>query len=255
MMTKTDIADRNEILRSVVGSGLHGIAIEGTDDHDEMGVFIEPPEYVLGTKSPIDTVVFRTAGEGQRSRPGDLDLIRHSLRKYVSLAIKGNPNFLLLLYAPEDKLVIKQAPLGDELRELAPAIVSKRAVRQTLGYLQGQLKRLTENRKLPKRPELVERYGFDTKYASHAVRLGMQAWELASNGDIELPMREDMRCTVRAVKTGEYTFNAVIDMIARWELYTEAALRNSLLPDEPDYDCVNSWMIHAHQQHWGEGRS
>lgn len=27
----------HEIPRSVVGSGVHGIAIEGTDDHDEMG--------------------------------------------------------------------------------------------------------------------------------------------------------------------------------------------------------------------------
>jgi hypothetical protein len=44
----TEYGDRDtalsaEILRKVVGSGVHGIAIPGTDDHDEMGVFIEPP--------------------------------------------------------------------------------------------------------------------------------------------------------------------------------------------------------------------
>ncbi len=38
-----DVAMSGEILRTVVGSGVHGIAIEGTDDHDEMGVFVEPP--------------------------------------------------------------------------------------------------------------------------------------------------------------------------------------------------------------------
>lgn len=42
------VALPNEILRSVVGSGVHGIATEGTDDHDEMGVYIEPPGYTLG---------------------------------------------------------------------------------------------------------------------------------------------------------------------------------------------------------------
>jgi uncharacterized protein len=42
------VALPNEILRSVVGSGVHGIAIAGTDDHDEMGVCIEPPERVVG---------------------------------------------------------------------------------------------------------------------------------------------------------------------------------------------------------------
>ena len=39
-----DVALGGEILRTVVGSGVHGIAIAGTDDHDEMGVYIEPPE-------------------------------------------------------------------------------------------------------------------------------------------------------------------------------------------------------------------
>lgn len=37
-----------EILRTVVGSGVHGIAIAGTDDHDEMGVFVEPPHVCFG---------------------------------------------------------------------------------------------------------------------------------------------------------------------------------------------------------------
>ncbi|MGH3741925.1 MAG: hypothetical protein ACRDT8_12995 [Micromonosporaceae bacterium] len=46
------IALPNQILRSVVGSGVHGIAIEGTDDRDEMGVYIEPAEHVLG-KTPL----------------------------------------------------------------------------------------------------------------------------------------------------------------------------------------------------------
>jgi len=33
-----EVALGGEVLRSVVGSGVHGIAIEGTDDHDEMDV-------------------------------------------------------------------------------------------------------------------------------------------------------------------------------------------------------------------------
>lgn len=37
-----DVARGGEILRTVVGCGVHGIAIAGTDDHDEMGVYIEP---------------------------------------------------------------------------------------------------------------------------------------------------------------------------------------------------------------------
>src|ERR1035438_8961155 len=61
-----DLALSGEILRTVVGSGVHGIAIEGTDDHDEMGVFVEPPQHVVGIGMPFDHYVFRT-----RSRSGE----------------------------------------------------------------------------------------------------------------------------------------------------------------------------------------
>ncbi len=55
-----DIALPNEILRSVVGSGVHGISIAGTDDHDEMGVYIEPPEWVLGVERHREDYIWRT---------------------------------------------------------------------------------------------------------------------------------------------------------------------------------------------------
>ena len=55
-----EVALPNEILRSVVGSGVHGIAIEGTDDHDEMGVFIAPPEHALSPAEHREDYVWRT---------------------------------------------------------------------------------------------------------------------------------------------------------------------------------------------------
>lgn len=78
------------MLRTVVGSGVHGIAIEGTDDHDEMGVFVEPADRVLGLGRPANHYVYRTQPEGARSGPGDVDLVMYSLRKYLRLATKGN---------------------------------------------------------------------------------------------------------------------------------------------------------------------
>ena len=49
------IAVGNEILRTQVGSGLHGVTIAGTDDRDEMGVCIEPPDCVIGLNSSTST--------------------------------------------------------------------------------------------------------------------------------------------------------------------------------------------------------
>jgi hypothetical protein len=36
------------ILRVQVGSGVHGTAIAGQDDRDELGVCLEPPQFVPG---------------------------------------------------------------------------------------------------------------------------------------------------------------------------------------------------------------
>lgn len=127
-----DIALGGEILRTVVGSGVHGIAIEGTDAHDEMGVFIEPPTHVIGLYRAAEHYVFRTQPEGARSGPGDTDLVMYSLRTYLRMATKGNPTALLPLFAPQPA-VLTISPLGQELREMAASVVLQQAVYRFLG--------------------------------------------------------------------------------------------------------------------------
>jgi len=57
-MDAREIATANEILRGVVGSTTHGTAIDGQDDRDEMGVFVEPPEDVCGL-APCEHYIHR----------------------------------------------------------------------------------------------------------------------------------------------------------------------------------------------------
>ena len=94
-----------------VGSTVHGLHHGGQDDRDEMAVFVEPPEYLLGLARArgirgglygFEHCVERTQPEGARSGPGDLDLVAYSLRKYVRLALKGHPTILLLLFVPPE---------------------------------------------------------------------------------------------------------------------------------------------------------
>ena len=79
------------ILRATVGSVVHGLSNPGTDDRDEMGVCVEPPEYLLGFRR-FEHFVFRTQPEGEPSGPGDLDLTIYGLRKYCRLALQGQPD-------------------------------------------------------------------------------------------------------------------------------------------------------------------
>ena len=133
----TEYGDREtamagEILRTVVGSGVHGIAIAGTDDHDEMGIYIPAAHTLLGIQAGQEHYVHRTQPEGVRSGPGDTDLVMYALRKYLRLAVKGNPTALLPLFAPDDS-VLAITDLGRELRRLAPFVMSQQAVHRFLG--------------------------------------------------------------------------------------------------------------------------
>lgn len=240
----------------MVGSGVHGIAIEGTDDHDEMGVFIEPPDHVVGLRKQADHYVFRTQPEGARSGPGDTDLVMYSLRKYLRLATKGNPTALLPLYAPADSVLLTH-PLGDELRALAPAMLSRRAVHRFLGYLDAQRERLLGRGRrgaVPNRPELVARYGYDVKYASHALRLAYQGLEIARDARLTLPMPPTERERVLRVKRGDVpAIENVLREIGdvRSEVERLLATDATPLPADPDLATISGWSTSAHRRHWG----
>ena len=247
------VAEAGQILRCTVGSGLHGIAIAGTDDHDEMGVFVEPARWLLGLGYTRDSYVARSQAEGARSGPGDTDLVMYSLRKYLRLAVKGNPTALLPLFAPEPDLLFCNE-LGHELRALRQSFLSQAAATRFLGFMQTQRKALVNGgRKLPNRPELVERYGYDTKYASHALRLALQGRELVQHGRLTLPMPEAERQRVLEVKSGQVRELQVvldeIDAVAA-EVVQTLESRRTPLPERADVATIEEWAVKVHRRFW-----
>src|SRR6476620_1858568 len=91
------IAEAGMILRTQVGSGVHGTSISGQDDRDEMGICLEPAEFVTGlarVPNGIDadgppvpfeqyerhTVWDEPGGLANRSGVGDLDVVIYSAR-------------------------------------------------------------------------------------------------------------------------------------------------------------------------------
>lgn len=248
-----DQADRRTILRCEVGSTVHGTGVFGTDDRDELGILIEPAEFVVGLRH-FEQYVQRDQPEGVRSRPGDLDLTLYGLRKFASLALKGNPTILLLFNVPESKCVVLTEE-GRKLRELAWAFASKKAGAAFLGYMQQQRQRLMGERGQMnvKRPELVERYGFDTKYAGHIVRLGFQGIDYMTTGAFPIPMPEDQREYIIAVRTGQVPEHAVLTKAGELEAEMKTAIDSSPLDSEPAYAVVNDFLIKTYRGVWMSG--
>lgn len=246
------LAREHLVLLTRVGSTVHGCGVDGQDDEDQLGVCVEPPRTTLGLER-FEHFEWRSQPTGARSGPGDLDLTVYALRKWTKLAVDGNPSILVPLFVPATD-VIYASSLGVNLRLQASLFVSRRAGRRFLGYLRSQRDRLTGRRGgMTKRPELVERYGFDTKFAYHMIRLGFQGVELLATGRLALPMPVEEARWLRALRVGERTLDEALELAGELEAeLVHRILRESPLPDDPDLDAVNDFLTNAHLDHWEE---
>lgn len=260
------LAQEGMILRVQVGSGVHGTSIGGQDDRDEMGITPEPARFVTGLarvprglsedrhiafeQFQRHTVWDRPGGLANRSGPGDLDVVVYSARKWCRLALAGNPTVLLALFVPDEEVVMRDEA-GAELVDNAHRLVSRLAADRFLGYLRAQRDAMT-GRTAPRthRPELVAEHGYDTKFAMHALRLGVQGEELFTTGRITLPVPEPHLSRLCAVRRGEVPLDEVLPAIDRAERRLEDLHDSPVLPVQPDRAWVGDWLHRRHLEYW-----
>jgi predicted nucleotidyltransferase len=242
------VAEEGLILRGLVGSTVHGLSNPGTDDRDEMGVCVEPPEYVIGLRG-FEHYVRRTQPEGVPSGPGDLDLTVYGLRKFCRLALKGSPTVLLLFFVRGEHL-LHSTSAGDELQALAPAFLSQRTGRAFLGYLDAQRRGLLGDRHATRTRELSAEHGYDTKYAMHALRIGIQGIELLRTGTISLPVPEPDRARLRAVRAGAVALEDVLAQLDEITGQLVGLVEASDLPPRADHARVDAFLVRTYERLW-----
>lgn len=252
------IAQDGLILLCEIGSTMHGVSDPSTgDDIDEMGICIESANSVIGL-SPFEQYEYRTQPVNHRSGEGDIDRTVYSLRKWARLAAQGNPTVLMPLFADDELHVRYIDPVyGVALRLNAPMFLSKEAGHKFLGYLDGQRKRYLDPNRVDSthasRPELVERFGWDTKTGYHALRLAIQGTELMVQGSITLPMDPANQQFLLGVRGGHCTKEWVTRELDEAYIPTlKDAIERSTLPDQPDYEAINRWLTKVHLQFWEE---
>jgi predicted nucleotidyltransferase len=249
--------ERRTILRGLVGSTAHGLHTDdGVDDRDEMGICIEPMANMIGPYE-FEQVIYRTAAEREgkqdaKSRAGDLDLTVYSLRKWTRLALQGNPTVLMLLFVPPEMCPVRTA-LASHLSAMSDHFVSREAGQRFLGYLTAQKQRMLGERgsKGVQRPELVEKYGYDTKYAMHMVRLGMQGVEFMKTGRMTLPMAEPERSWIRSIRVGKVSQQDVLTRAGELEREIKDLLNTpGPLPDTANAEPVWAWVRSVYMEWW-----
>ena len=127
------------------------------------------------------------------------------------------------------------------------------ALPRYIGYLTAQkMKMLSHNGKGNDvtRPDLIARYGFDTKFAGHMARLGMQGVELMMTGRISLPMPEYAAKVVRDIRNGVYKMSETVEMADTYLAELRLLEDDPRLPAHPDRDAGDKWLVKAYQGQW-----
>jgi len=249
--THTSIAAKHEIIRIVNGSKLYGTQNPESDD-DAMAVFVEPREYVFSDRK-IETALLHDRHPQAKSSVGEIDGIAHSVRHFIKLALDGNPSILTVLFAPSEFWLNTTSP-GGLLMNNSELFVSMNAAPRFKGYMHAQMLRLKGIKAghIPNRPELVEKYGYDVKYAMSVARLAIQGIEFFQTGKIESPMNSMHIDFLTGMRHGSHTYEEAILNIEELEKHLLLEIEKSKLPEKPEYAKIYQLSEEIHNMEWNE---
>jgi len=105
-------------------------------------------------------------------------------------------------------------------------------------FMLRKVKKMIDERlsKATNRKDLLTSHGYDTKFASHLVRLMLEGKELLSTGRLEFPLR--YRQTILDVKLGKWEMKYVLDYAEELEAKIHDAVEYTALPKRPRYNEV-----------------
>jgi hypothetical protein len=236
-----DQVETHQILRVVTGSHAYGLNVP-TSDRDEKAVVIEPICEVAGLAEPWGGKVY--------SQAGTEDFEVYGLRKYLRLALKGNPTVTEMLFIQDG---IRDGR-GRQMQELYPLIVSKQAGAAYLGYMNQQRKHMVGERGNgghgKARPDLVEKFGYDTKFAMHMLRLGLQGIELLSHGRLTLPLTGQDRNYLLGVRGGAESKDRCLAHAEELEQRLKELIKTSSVRESPDREAMEQWMLDVYSASW-----
>lgn len=229
------------ILRGYRGSISHNTYEETVthDDKDVMGIFVPPEDVVFGL-GKMETIERMVEEKVSQKKTIVWDVVYYSLPKYLNLVLKQNPNALCMLWLSE-KHYLKKGSLGEKMVKNRDKLLSRECYKSFSGYAYGQLHRMTHiasTGKLgAKRKELVARFGYDVKNASHLIRLLKMGIEALILGEL-LIERPDNNMLLD-IKRGEWELQRVLDYADELFGLLDRALVNSPLQNKVDYHFVN----------------
>jgi predicted nucleotidyltransferase len=205
--------------RCVVGSRAYGLSSEASDT-DRRGFYVPPA-----------SLHWSLQGVPEQLEKPETDEVYWEAQKFLSLALRANPNVLECLYTP---MVEHATPLALELRDMRDAFLSKLIYQTYNGYVASQFKRLEAG--------LRNTGAVKWKHAMHLVRMLLSGVTILTEGTVPV-LVEQHRERLLAVRRGEVPWEDVDAWRLELHRRLDAAFQTTSLPDGPDIEQANDWLV------------
>lgn len=238
------------ILYAYRGSHAHGTYVpssdpDSIDDIDTMGVFFYPLSYYFG----VPGKAYKRTIEIWE---GEWDVVYYEISHFFRLLMKSNPNVMMMLFLrDQDYFVLED--FGREIIENKHLFCSKVAADTFIGYAESQLKKMTAFQACTgylgaKRKRLIEKHGYDTKNASHCIRLLRMGCEFLKTGEMNV-FRDDARELID-IKQGKWQLEKVQALAETLFADLNSLVQRSPLPDKPDVQGINDLLVSIMKRHF-----
>lgn len=234
------------LLLGQVGSKAYGTNTESSDD-DFMAVVLAP----LSCYTGLDKWENDGSFELKKENGNGEDAIAYELHKFSRLCLQFNPNVIPLLYLSDYIMV---HPAGQTILDNKDAFISLRCYDTFIGYAKSQMSNVRKGitgKYGSKRKALIEKYGFDTKFAAHTIRLLRMVGEFFYTGHIQVNRTEIDADELLSIRRGEWTedeFFLEAEKIMKW-VEDAKNLNPRNIPKEPDYARVNRIVMEIISQY------
>jgi len=212
------------IYRCVMGSQAYGLETEESDT-DRRGIYLAPAE-----------LQWSLFGAPEQFEDNAAQACYWELQKFLVMALRANPNILECLYSP---MVEKATPLAEELLSIRQGFLSQMIFQTFNGYALSQFKKIEQ--------DLRNQGEVRWKHAMHLLRLLITG--AATLREARVPVRvEAHRERLLAVKAGAVSWSEVDAWRKELHRDFERALAETKLPERPDYESANRFLIKARRE-------
>lgn len=184
-----------------------------------------------------------------KGKKKEYDFTIYNIVKYFRLCANGNPNMIDSLFVPQ-RCITHTTNIGVLLRENRHMFLSKKCWHTFKGYAFSQLHKMKIKDPHGKRKELRDKYGYDTKFAYHLVRLLNEVEQILIEGDLDL---ERNREQLKAIRKGDWTQEQVEKYFHEKEIYLEELnAKSDSVPYKVQTDRIRNLLYACLQLHFDE---